>query len=370
MHTRQVSRCGTICRQLSRTMYSIVAEAEMYASDSERSDTAFTPDTQEHAPVSSQHQQFFTAIQDAVDKAQPQHAGRHVAPTICVEAKLMGCGAFGNVYHVAYSMSGEERSIVVKKLKDPDNQQQKCTFKVEKEVLEKVAEKSHPNLMRPAFKGYACVPGTQYLMIEYCHGGDLFDFVSQYVSTHKKGMVHDLLFFACNVFMQLCSALHHLHAMDVAHGDVKMENILLHEGNAVLSDFGLCKPVQKDCMIFGGSMNYLAPETSKCDHVGFDTTMADVWSAGVVLFVMLYGTFLQHQLNEKANFFATCREYNYYHCHNSKAAFPSKVQKMRNFTGVDPPYFSALLSTLHFNPASRKAAKDLATEMNSILRRR
>lgn len=103
-------------------------------------------------------------------------------------------------------------------------------------------------------------------------------------------------------FAQLIDAVHHLHIRGICHLDIKTENMFLDAfGRVKLGDFGLSALIE-DCPLIGcrGSVGYAAPENirsqavhmatlSRGAHGGYDGQRADIWSCGVVLFVMIYG---------------------------------------------------------------------------------
>lgn len=123
--------------------------------------------------------------------------------------------------------------------------------------------------------------------------GDLFDKIEA-----DQGVGEDVAHF---YFSQLISAVSYMHSRDVAHRDIKPENILLSEGGDLkLADFGLAvlfayNGEHKLCQTVCGSPPYMAPEV--VPHDGFTGSktapylgnMADVWSCGIVLFVLLVG---------------------------------------------------------------------------------
>ncbi len=93
------------------------------------------------------------------------------------------------------------------------------------------------------------------------------------------------------MFKQLIEGLHYIHSKNIVHRDIKLDNILLdNEGNIKIGDFGvskLCRPgemMMEQC----GTPAYIAPEILK--DKGYRGFGVDVWSAGVVLYSMLYGT--------------------------------------------------------------------------------
>lgn len=132
--------------------------------------------------------------------------------------------------------------------------------------------------------------------MEYAEGGDLFDKIEADV-----GVKEDIAHF---YFMQLVSGVSYMHSKGVAHRDIKPENILLSEsGNLKIADFGLATLFEyqgktKLSATMCGSPPYIAPEVITCSSrgtqskvkgVGYSANLVDIWSCGVVLFVLLVG---------------------------------------------------------------------------------
>jgi serine/threonine-protein kinase Chk1 len=131
--------------------------------------------------------------------------------------------------------------------------------------------------------------------MELAEGGDLFDKIEA-----DEGVPEDIAHF---YFTQLISAVGYMHSKGVAHRDIKPENVLLSsEGDLKLADFGLAALFKKDgktrlCNSICGSPPYIAPEivggrrsrrTDVLDD-GYAPNICDIWSSGVVLFVLLVG---------------------------------------------------------------------------------
>ena len=96
------------------------------------------------------------------------------------------------------------------------------------------------------------------------------------------------------IFRQVCSGVSNLHSNNIAHLDIKPENILLDsKGNAVLCDFGCSFSLNSSKMIATlqgrGTKPYTAPEVNLCDE--FDPYKADIYSLGVLLHVVVTGFF-------------------------------------------------------------------------------
>ncbi|KAF1358749.1 serine/threonine-protein kinase-like protein chk1 [Lizonia empirigonia] len=134
-----------------------------------------------------------------------------------------------------------------------------------------------------------------WIAMELADGGDLFDKIEA-----DEGVGEDIAHF---YFSQLISAVGYMHSMGIAHRDIKPENVLLSaEGDLKLSDFGLAALFKKDgkarlCNTVCGSPPYIAPEivsgrrSKRADvlDVGYHANVCDIWSCGVVLFVLLVG---------------------------------------------------------------------------------
>merc|ERR1719197_2418107 len=123
------------------------------------------------------------------------------------------------------------------------------------------------------------------LVMELVTGGELFDdIVKKGNYTEKK---------AADTMKTLCEALTYLHAQNIVHRDLKPENILLKDGSEnspiKIADFGLARMMKKGDMMKTacGTPGYVAPEVLQ--NKGYDSGAVDVWSAGVVLYILLCG---------------------------------------------------------------------------------
>lgn len=151
----------------------------------------------------------------------------------------------------------------------------------------------HPNIIEWFATGEDAV--WRWIAMEYAEGGDLFDKIEADV-----GVSEDIAHF---YFKQLISGVGYMHSKGVGHRDIKPENILLSEsGNLKIADFGLATLFQhngktKLSTTMCGSPPYIAPEVITCargtGHApkggGYAADMVDIWSCGVVLFVLLVG---------------------------------------------------------------------------------
>ncbi|KAL3653406.1 CBL-interacting protein kinase 18 [Castilleja foliolosa] len=123
-----------------------------------------------------------------------------------------------------------------------------------------------------------------YFVMEYVKGGELFHKVS-------KGKLRVVT--ARRYFQQLIQAVDFCHSRGVYHRDLKPENLLVDEnGNLKVSDFGLSalsESKRLDGLLHTtcGTPSYVAPEV--ISRIGYDGAKADIWSCGVILFLLLAG---------------------------------------------------------------------------------
>ena len=123
-----------------------------------------------------------------------------------------------------------------------------------------------------------------YLVTEIMFGGELFDRIVTKTFYNEKE--------ARDVCEVLFEAMHYIHSMGVAHRDLKPENLLLvsktDDKNIKIADFGFAKKVSSSkCLLTQcGTPGYVAPEILHGVPYG---TKADMWSLGVIVYILLGG---------------------------------------------------------------------------------
>ncbi|KAJ9471911.1 CBL-interacting protein kinase 15 [Diplonema papillatum] len=142
-----------------------------------------------------------------------------------------------------------------------------------------VASLDHPNITRMI----DVVQSGQHVYITFEKmDKDLFDVLASRRLPEET---------ARDYFKQLISAVSYCHRKGIAHRDLKPENLLLNEDETVLkiSDFGLSTVQEEGTLLRAvvGSPHYLAPEVLGTS--GYDGFGADMWSCGVILYVMMAG---------------------------------------------------------------------------------
>jgi serine/threonine protein kinase len=151
----------------------------------------------------------------------------------------------------------------------------------------------HPNVIRllDIFENYDCF----YIVTELLPGGDLF----QYLEKREFKLTEER---ACKIVHSIATALYYLHSYGIAHRDLKPENILMidptDESDIKIVDFGLAKMVgpNEKCTEPFGTLAYVAPEVLM--QQPYDKSV-DVWSLGVIAYLLLSGSLPYDDDDEK-----------------------------------------------------------------------
>ncbi|KAH1072899.1 hypothetical protein J1N35_025227 [Gossypium stocksii] len=153
----------------------------------------------------------------------------------------------------------------------------------------------HPNIVR--FKEVILTPTHLAIVMEYASGGELFERICAAGRFNED----EARFF----FQQLISGVSYCHAMQVCHRDLKLENTLLDGSPAPrlkICDFGYSKSsvLHSQPKSTVGTPAYIAPEVLLRKE--YDGKIADVWSCGVTLYVMLVGAYPFEDPDEPRDF--------------------------------------------------------------------
>ncbi|OXB56014.1 hypothetical protein ASZ78_015478 [Callipepla squamata] len=206
--------------------------------------------------------------------------------------QTLGEGAYGEVQLAVNRRTAEAVAVKIVDMKRAAD----CPENIKKEIcINKML--SHDNVVK--FYGHRREGPTQYLFLEYCSGGELFDRIEPDVGMPEPE--------AQRFFQQLIAGVVYLHGVGITHRDLKPENLLLDErDNLKISDFGLAtvfrhngreRLLNKMC----GTLPYVAPELLRRPE--FRAEPVDVWACGVVLTAMLAGELPWDQPSD------SCQEY-------------------------------------------------------------
>lgn len=137
----------------------------------------------------------------------------------------------------------------------------------------------HPNVLR-LFETFEDNENL-YMVLEICQGGDVFDKVLE-----KGNMTVDESF---KIYLQFMRAVNYYQGFNIVHRDLKPENFLFHTKNDLntlnVIDFGIAKRLDGKLKTKSGTAYYVAPEVLE----GSYDNKCDIWSAGVILYVILCG---------------------------------------------------------------------------------
>ncbi|CAM9395876.1 unnamed protein product, partial [Choristocarpus tenellus] len=212
--------------------------------------------------------------------------------------KTIGEGTFGKVKLAFNTDTGEKNECPLQVLDKSIIQKQNMGAQVKREIsIMKLVCHAYVVQLREVLASSSKI----FLVCELITGGELFDKIVE-----KQRFNEDEARF---YFRQLLEGVEYCHSQGVCHRDLKPENILLDSaGNVKISDFGLSnlysggddealKLLHTTC----GTPNYVAPEVLA--DKGYDGRMADVWSMGVILYVLLAG-FLPFDEPSMSNLFS------------------------------------------------------------------
>ena len=192
--------------------------------------------------------------------------------------KKLGEGMFSTVKLGTHSLTNEQVAIKILEKTKISKIEDKERINREIAIMKRV---NHFNIA----KLYAVVENklTIYLIQEYVQGKEFMEYLN------KKGKLKESE--ACKFFHQIIAGLDYLHQCGIAHRDFKPENILLTNDSQILKiiDFGLSNTYKKGQLLNTGcgSPCYVPPEMIK--EVGYNGALTDIWSAGVILYLMLCG---------------------------------------------------------------------------------
>jgi serine/threonine protein kinase len=214
--------------------------------------------------------------------------GRRLDDDYDVLPQVLGAGTVGLVQRAIHRRTGRAFAVKIIPTARPQwnsSGNTAATIQTEAALLQTL---EHPYVVR--LKDTYVAHDAVYLVMELLQGGDLFDrivLVGKYKETESR-----------RVLRRLLAAVYYLHEeCNIVHRDLKPENVLLvsRDDNVdlKLTDFGLAHGAE-GCKTFCGTPMYFAPEILQRRHTvhgqGRYGKAADMWSLGIILYVLLSGT--------------------------------------------------------------------------------
>ncbi len=217
--------------------------------------------------------------------------------------KTIGAGSMGKVKLAKHRVTSEICAVKVvpraskiwqrQHVNDPPARDQKELSKRRKEYEKELARDRRTiregALGRIMYHPYICrmyemFPMTNhyYMLFEYVSGGQMLDYIVSHGSLKEKQ--------ARKFCRGIASALDYCHSNNIVHRDLKIENIMIAKtGDIKIIDFGLSNLFDREHLLrtYCGSLYFAAPELlSAHPYIGPEV---DVWSFGVVLYVLVCG---------------------------------------------------------------------------------
>mmetsp|Transcript_63560 Transcript_63560/g.207283 ORF Transcript_63560/g.207283 Transcript_63560/m.207283 type:complete len:533 (-) Transcript_63560:437-2035(-) len=223
----------------------------------------------------------------------PQHTNTGIEQRYKIDAEV-GQGAHGCV-SIGCDLACPDRKVAIKKMA-MSSEKREAAFRKEIQIMKSL---DHPNICK-LYETYEDWYSMS-LVMEYCEGGDLYQAIADRQALGEPGLDEP---FAAHVVLQVAEAMKYAHGRGIVHRDLKPENICFFGADRSLGSqvkvvdwgissingknhYGALKRMHTHC----GTLVYSAPEVHKrSDAKGRGYTAAcDVWSLGVVTYVMLCG---------------------------------------------------------------------------------
>jgi serine/threonine protein kinase len=192
--------------------------------------------------------------------------------------RMLGKGAFGKVNLGMHKLA--RKLVAIKSINKQFLNDERSRKKVMQEVSI-IKRTRHPNVVK-LFETFESEKHILFSM-EMCAGGDLLNYV------RKRRKLKEPI--AKTLFKQIIEAIGYIHSRSIVHRDIKLDNILLDgKGNVKIGDFGVSRLYHEGQIMKEqwGTPAYIAPEI--LEDKGYKGFGVDIWSAGVVLYSMLYGS--------------------------------------------------------------------------------
>ena len=206
----------------------------------------------------------------------------------------LGKGAYAVVKLCKNKITGEKYAMkIYEKSKLNDDSKKKCVYR-EIEILKRI---NHKNIA----KLHDVIKTDKQILIiqELVNGISLREYYNNEIRNQKGISEHKSKIFK-KIFRQIFDAMNYIHKRNMAHRDIKLENILInknYEVKIIDFGFGMYNPDNRPQNFFCGTPNYMPPEIAF--KKPYNGQKADLWSLGVLVYKLYCADFPFKGKNEK-----------------------------------------------------------------------
>lgn len=250
-----------------------------------------------------------------------------------VVTDCLGEGAFASIYRATDKVTKQE--VAIKMIKKKSSVPSLSEYLIGRML-------NHPNIVATL----DCIDSRDcsYVVLELANGGDLFG----RLDPRSDGLDEAT---ARKFSLQLAESIAYMHSRNIVHSDIKPENVLIHNDNVQLCDFGLAGYVktEKNGPAMGTGA-YMAPElmTKKSKKSIYSLQKEqDVWSMGIVLYAILFADLPWEKARESDPDFALFQ------------AEGGVSRSLYPFNMLSRPMRALLARMLAINPADRCSMKEV-----------
>ena len=216
--------------------------------------------------------------------------------------RSLGKGSFGEVFYT--TIQGETIPYATKVYDRELIEKSEDLFNYMKTEITILKSLDHPNIVK--LKEVKKTKKHFYLVMEYCNGGDLYNFLQKYQEKNKSAFSEEIVQY---LMRQIMSAMHYFHSKNIMHRDIKLENILLKfdseedknnlnimKSQIKIIDFGFATNITLTTV--EGKIWNITPlhpllvkkliSHGRINKLGYDSKI-DVWSLGSICNEMLIG---------------------------------------------------------------------------------
>lgn len=302
----------------------------------------------------------------------------------------LGKGSFGSVYlvekknelgePVRYAMKSLSSPVASKTRLGARGSAQNDSVRKEIEIMKKLDHENFVHIVEVFFETTNL--SKTFIVMQYVGCGPVMTELKSndenegpsFVSPRHHGCYGESEASKC--FHQIISAITFMHDKLIAHRDIKIDNILMDiSGNVKISDFGACKQFDDASGLLtdtAGTWAFWSPEMCNESREGpYSAFKADIWAAGLVLYIMVFGKF-PYWSDQPLEFFH--KVLNFRLVSTPSSTVTGNESSLTNFNIIDEPIIQSelnhfpsrkspefehlVLQMMHQDPTARYSAED------------